>query len=111
MHQNVAKPVGQIHHRFRRATSRLLLEQIPEWKIVDVNGVKHLKRVIKVKGWRPAVDLTNQIAALADETDHHPAILTEWGKVTVEWWTHAIKGLHRNDFIMAAKVDGLLSSD
>jgi 4a-hydroxytetrahydrobiopterin dehydratase len=88
-----------------------LLEQIPDWKIVEVNGIKHLKRVIKVKGWRPAVDLTNQIATLADETDHHPAILTEWGKVTVQWWTHAIKGLHRNDFIMAAKVDGLLSSD
>jgi 4a-hydroxytetrahydrobiopterin dehydratase len=88
-----------------------LLEQIPDWKLVEVNGVKHLKRVIKVKGWRPAVALTNQIATLADEADHHPAILTEWGKVTVEWWTHAIKGLHRNDFIMAAKVDGLLNKD
>ena len=86
-----------------------LLAEIPEWQLIDVNGVKHLKRVIKVKGWMPAVDLTNRIAALAEETDHHPAILTEWGRVTVEWWTHAIKGLHRNDFVMAAKVDALLS--
>ena len=86
-----------------------LLAEIPEWQLIDVNGVKHLKRVIKVKGWMPAVDLTTRIAALAEETDHHPAILTEWGRVTVEWWTHAIKGLHRNDFVMAAKVDALLS--
>ena len=42
---------------------------------------------------------------LAEEAEHHPAILTEWGKVTVQWWTHKIKGLHRNDFIMAAKTD------
>ena len=85
-----------------------LLAEIPEWQLIDVDGVKHLKRVIKVKGWMPAVDLTNRIAALAEETDHHPAILTEWGRVTVEWWTHAIQGLHRNDFVMAAKVDALL---
>jgi 4a-hydroxytetrahydrobiopterin dehydratase len=86
-----------------------LLKEIPEWKLIEVNGVKHLKRTIKVKGWKPAIDLTNRIADLAEETDHHPAILTEWGKVTVEWWTHAIKGLHRNDFVMAARVDALLA--
>jgi len=86
-----------------------LLNEIPDWKLVEVKGVKRLKRVIRVKGWRPAIDLTNRIADLADEADHHPAILTEWGKVTVMWWTHAIKGLHRNDFVMAAKVDALLA--
>lgn len=86
-----------------------LLASIPDWKLIEVNGMKRLKRVIRRKGWQPAVDLTNRIAALAEEEDHHPAILLEWGKVTVEWWTHAIKGLHRNDFIMAAKVDALLT--
>lgn len=86
-----------------------LLAEIPDWKLVEVKGVKRLKRVIRVKGWRPAIDLTNRIADLADEADHHPAILTEWGKVTVMWWTHAIKGLHHNDFVMAAKVDALLA--
>ena len=85
-----------------------LLAEIPDWRLVEVNGVKRLKRVIRVEGWRSAVDLTNRIADLADEADHHPAILTEWGKVTVQWWTHAIRGLHRNDFVMAAKVDMLL---
>ena len=85
-----------------------LLTSIPDWKLVEVNGVKRLKRVFRVSGWRPAVALANQVAALADEQDHHPSIRIEWGRVTVEWWTHAIKGLHRNDFIMAAKTDGLL---
>jgi 4a-hydroxytetrahydrobiopterin dehydratase len=39
--------------------------------------------------------------------DHHPLIITEWGRVTVQWWTHKIHGLHQNDFIMAAKTDVL----
>lgn len=82
-----------------------LKPQIPDWEEVDVNGVPRLKRVFKVDGWMPAVRLTNAIAALAEEEDHHPVIRLEWGKVTVSWWTHAIKGLHRNDFIMAAKTD------
>jgi 4a-hydroxytetrahydrobiopterin dehydratase len=88
-----------------------LLASIPAWDIVEVNGIPHLKRVVKRKGWKPAVAFANQVAELADAEDHHPAILTEWGRVTIEWWTHAIKGLHRNDFIMAAKVDSLLTAD
>ncbi len=88
-----------------------LLEAIPDWELIEVKGVKRLKRVIKVKGWRPAVDLTNAIAALADESGHHPMIITAWGRVTVQWWTHAIRGLHRNDFVMAAKVDALPDAD
>ena len=43
--------------------------------------------------------------ALAEEVGHHPAILTEWGKVNVRWWSHEIGGLHKSDFIMAAKTD------
>jgi len=93
--------------RVPEAEERSLLASIPEWTLVQVDGVKRLERVFRVKGWRRAVALTNAIAALADEAGHHPAILTEWGQVTVQWWTHAIGGLHRNDFIMAAKVDAL----
>ena len=44
---------------------------------------------------------------MAEEEGHHPALLTEWGRMTVTWWTHKISGLHRNDFIMAAKTDEL----
>ena len=49
----------------------------------------------------------NAIGGAAEEQGHHPALLVEWGKVTVSWWTHAIGGLHRNDFIMAARTDAL----
>jgi 4a-hydroxytetrahydrobiopterin dehydratase len=49
------------------------------------------------------------VGEVAEAEDHHPALLTEWGKVTVTWWTHAVKGLHRNDFIAAAKTDQLHS--
>ena len=52
-----------------------------------------------------ALEFTNDVGAIAEEEGHHPAILTEWGRVTVTWWTHKIRGLHRNDFIMAAKTD------
>jgi 4a-hydroxytetrahydrobiopterin dehydratase len=52
-----------------------------------------------------ALDYTNRVGTLAEEAGHHPALLVEWGKVTVSWWTHKIKGLHRNDFIMAARSD------
>lgn len=83
----------------------LLLREIPEWELIEVDGVKRLQRVFRIKGWRPAVAFTGRVADIADAEDHHPAILTEWGKVTVTWWTHAIRGLHRNDFIMAAKTD------
>ena len=54
-----------------------------------------------------SIAFTDEVGALAEEEGHHPAILTEYGKVTVRWWTHAIGGLHKNDFIMAAKVDEL----
>jgi 4a-hydroxytetrahydrobiopterin dehydratase len=86
-----------------------LLLKVPEWRLIEVDGVKRLQRTFRVKGWLPAVAFTSKVAASADAEDHHPAILIEWGKVTVTWWTHAIKGLHRNDFIMAAKTDEIFS--
>ena len=61
----------------------------------------------KFKNFVQALEFTNQVGRLAEEECHHPALLTEWGRVTVTWWTHKIKGLHRNDFVMAAKTDEL----
>ncbi len=62
---------------------------------------------VKFRNFVEAVAFTNQVAEIAKAEGHHPVILTEWGKVTVTWWTHKIRGLHRNDFIMAAKTDRL----
>lgn len=80
-------------------------QQIPEWKIITVGGVPRLQRQYKFKNFAQALAFTNQVGEWAEEEDHHPALLTEWGKVTVSWWTHAIQGLHQNDFVAAAKTD------
>ncbi len=79
--------------------------QLPEWQVVEREGVFRLERSYSFKNFAQALAFTNQIGELAEAEGHHPAILTEWGKVTLTWWTHKIKGLHANDFIMAAKSD------
>ncbi len=79
--------------------------QVLQWSIVEREGIKRLERVFKFKDFAEALAFTNKVGGMAEEEGHHPAILTEWGRVTVTWWTHKIKGLHRNDFIMAAKAD------
>jgi 4a-hydroxytetrahydrobiopterin dehydratase len=81
--------------------------QVPEWQIVEREGIECLERTFKFQNFVEAMRFTNAVAAIAETEGHHPAILTEWGKVTVSWWTHKIRGLHRNDFIMAAKTDAL----
>jgi 4a-hydroxytetrahydrobiopterin dehydratase len=80
--------------------------QISDWEIVELDGIKRLRRVFSVDDFAQALAFT-KVDELAEEERHHPALLTEWGRTTVIWWTHKIKGLHRNDFIMAAKTDEL----
>jgi 4a-hydroxytetrahydrobiopterin dehydratase len=84
-----------------------LQPQVPDWRVIEVNGIRRLERVFTFKDFVAALAFTNLVGDLAEEEGHHPALLTEWGRVTVSWWTHKIKGLHRNDFIMAAKTDEL----
>lgn len=84
-----------------------LLPQVPEWDILSGGGTKRLTRIFKFKNFADALDFTNKVGVLAEETGHHPSILTEWGSVTVTYWTHKINGLHKTDFIMAAKTDKL----
>ena len=81
--------------------------QVPQWSIVEREGIKRLERVFKFENFSKALEFTNKVGQIAEAEGHHPAILTEWGKVTVTWWTHKIHGLHRNDFIMAARTDRL----
>jgi 4a-hydroxytetrahydrobiopterin dehydratase len=81
--------------------------QVLDWQVIERDGVKQLEREFKFKNFVQALEFTNRVGRLAEEESHHPALLTEWGRVTVTWWTHKIKGLHRNDFVMAAKTDEL----
>ena len=84
-----------------------LQPQVPEWEITEQEGIKKLSRVFPFDDFANALAFTNELGELAEEENHHPALLTEWGRVTVTWWTHKIRGLHRNDFVMAAKADEL----
>ncbi len=80
-------------------------KQVPGWKVVERDGEKRLQRAFDFKDFAEALQFTDRVGALAQAEDHHPLITTEWGKTTVTWWTHKIHGLHRNDFVMAAKTD------
>lgn len=87
-----------------------LQPQIPDWQVRDVDGVEQLWREFRFKDYAAALDFTNRVAELAEQQGHHPALLLEYGKVGVSWWTHKIGGLHRNDFIMAARTDQLVET-
>ncbi len=83
------------------------LPRIPEWEIVEESSVKHLQRVYRFGNFADALAFTARVGELAESERHDPSLLTEWGRVRVTWFTKKIKGLHRNDFVMAAKTDRL----
>ena len=83
----------------------VLLPMIPEWKVLEVEGVNQIQREYEFEDFKNALVFANNVGEAAEAEFHHPSILVEWGKVTVRWWTHKIGGLHRADFIMAARTD------
>ena len=85
-----------------------LMQSLPGWVCLSRDGELQLERSFHFKNFKQAWAFSNKVATLAESEFHHPAITLEWGKVTVTWWTHAIKGLHHNDFIMAARTDLLI---
>ena len=90
---------------------RKFLKIYLKWELIEDNQSPQLKRIYKFNDYNSAVDFTNKIADLSEKEKHHPSILLEWGKVTIRWWTHKIKGLHKNDFIMSAKTDEIYNSN
>lgn len=84
-----------------------LHRQIPQWTIIETDGIPQLQRQYAFKNFAAALAFTNEVGRIAEAAGHHPVLITEWGKVTVTWWTHAINGLHHNDFVMAAQTDAL----
>ena len=91
--------------RVTDAEQNVLLARVPEWSVTTRDGIEGLERTFRFADFAAALEFTNRVGALAESEDHHPAILTEWGRVTVGWWTHVVGGLHRNDFVMAAQTD------
>jgi 4a-hydroxytetrahydrobiopterin dehydratase len=81
--------------------------QIPDWQLTNEGGIPKLDRAFRFPNFEQALAFTNAIGQMAEAEGHHPRLTTEWGRVGVTWWTHKIRNLHRNDFIMAAKTDQL----
>ena len=85
----------------------MIKDQLPQWQLYEKNGEPYLERSFKFADFNQALAFTDKVGKAASQEDHHPALLTEWGKVTVTWWTHKIKGLSQNDLVMAARTDQL----
>ncbi|MEP6894225.1 MAG: 4a-hydroxytetrahydrobiopterin dehydratase [Chloroflexota bacterium] len=83
--------------------------QVQGWQLKEIDSILRLEKVFKRKNFVEALEFVNKIGSIAEEQDHHPLIVLEWGRVTVQWWTHVVKGLHKNDFIMAAMTDELMN--
>lgn len=88
-----------------------LIRQIPDWSVEVRDGIMQLERIFCFPDFAQALALTDRVGALAEAEGHHPKLVTEWGSVVVTWWSHKIRGLHRNDFIMAAKTDALSNQE
>ena len=84
--------------------------QVPEWDVVTVDSIQRLRRTFTFPDFKSAMDFAVQVGDLAEREGHHPDLHVAWGKVTVEVWTHKIKGLHKNDFVLAAKTDEIAAS-
>lgn len=103
--KGVCEPCRKGAPQVRPREMEALRPQVPSWNVLERDGVQRLERAFEFPDFAGALAFTNRVGALAEEQGHHPALLTEWGRVTVGWWTHKIGGLHRNDFVMAARTD------
>lgn len=84
--------------------ARLAQEIGADWRIINDH---HLEREYKFENFRKALDFTNKVGELAEQQNHHPDIYLAWGKVKLTLWSHEADGLTENDFVFAAKVNGL----
>ncbi len=87
-----------------------LKPSIPDWDLTEHDGIKRLDRTFKFDDFAQAIAFADRVGEAAEEEGHHPRLIVEWGRVNVAWWTHKIKGLHRNDFIMAARTDEIFAA-
>ena len=85
--------------------AKVLLLELDGWVIESDSSINQLTKTYKFSNYAESLDFSNKVADLAENEDHHPKIVLEYGSVEVSWWSHKIKGLHKNDFICAAKTD------
>jgi 4a-hydroxytetrahydrobiopterin dehydratase len=94
------QPYGPDKRPLTRAEMSELQPQVPQWTIVESGDVPWLERRFRFADFAQALAFTQAVGALAEAINHHPQLITEWG---------AVKGLHINDFIAAAKTDRLFA--
>ena len=87
-----------------------LLDQIDNWEVIQQDGVNRLFCTFKCDDFVAAMALAQAITEIAEQVEHHPALLIEWGKLSVSWWSHNLRGLHINDFIMAANTQTIYNA-
>jgi 4a-hydroxytetrahydrobiopterin dehydratase len=85
-----------------------LRAQAPEWALMD--DANRIERTFRFRDFREALTFVQKVGELAESEGHHPDVSFGWGYATVSLRTKKIKGLHENDFIMAAKIDRLAQS-
>jgi len=88
--------------------AHVFAREVPEWELT--HDATRIKRPFRFANFVAALDFVNKVGALAEEEGHHPDIAFGWGYANVELYTHKIKGLHENDFIMAAKIDAIAAA-
>jgi 4a-hydroxytetrahydrobiopterin dehydratase len=85
--------------------AKAMLGQVPGWEFA--NDGKAIKRRFKFKNFKAAIAFVNKVGEIAESEGHHPDIMLGWGYAEFLMWTHAIGGLHENDFVMASKINAL----
>jgi 4a-hydroxytetrahydrobiopterin dehydratase len=83
-----------------------MLSQLTDWQVVNEH---HLQKNYRFKDFRETLNFVNRVGELAEEQGHHPDICFGWGKADITIWTHKIDGLTESDFVLAAKIDKLLT--
>ena len=84
-----------------------MISQLPDWSVLEEDGMKRLNREFSFGDFASALEFTNRVGDLAEESNHHPRLVTEWGRVTVTWLSHDEGGMVAADFDMAKKVDAV----
>ena len=84
-----------------------MMPEVPGWSVREADGIPRLEREFTFPDFRAAMAFAVLVGDLAETQGHHPDLHVAWGRVRVETWTHKIRGLHRNDFVLAAKIDAL----
>ncbi len=103
------EPISAQSEALSRTDVTGYMDKFEDWTVIDSGGELHLRREFKFPDFREAALFAYYVGQEADEQNHHPVIAVEYGKAVVTWWTHALNGLHRNDFIMAARTDDIYS--